>query len=111
MSLAIRGVDGGVRIDVTVVPRAARTGLGGTRQGRLVLRVTAPPVDDAANEAVRALVARLVGVPRRAVTIVRGASARQKTLDVRGATVEAARRALNARAGTAGASGSPTRGW
>ena len=42
----------GVRIDVRVIPRARRAGIDGVRDGRLVVRVTAPPVDGAANDAI-----------------------------------------------------------
>jgi hypothetical protein len=53
---------------VRVIPRARRDEVGGERAGRLLVRTTAAPVDDAANEAVRRLVAAHRGVaapPRR----------------------------------------------
>ena len=70
------------RLDIRVVPRSSRDAIDGTRDGRLVVRVTAPPVDDAANEAVVRLIAGTLGVARRDVRIVSGATARNKSVDV-----------------------------
>jgi uncharacterized protein (TIGR00251 family) len=56
----------------------------GPHGDRLKVQIAAPPVDGAANAAVVALVAELAGVPRRAVTLVRGESGRRKTLRVTG---------------------------
>ena len=54
--------------------------MGGRRDGALVVRVSAPPVEGAANEAVIEAVARALGVPRAAVTIERGHRGRRKVL-------------------------------
>jgi uncharacterized protein YggU (UPF0235/DUF167 family) len=70
-----------VRIDVRVIPRASRTGLE-VRDGRLIVRVTAPPVDSAANLAVLEAMARALEVPKRALRIVRGETGRNKTIEI-----------------------------
>jgi hypothetical protein len=69
-----------IRFDVVVIPRAARTAVGGRRGGALVVRVSAPPVEGAANEAVVEAVARALGLPRGAVAIERGQRGRRKVL-------------------------------
>lgn len=69
-------------IAVRVIPRARRDEVGGERDGRLLVRTTAPPVDDAANEAVRRLIAAHLGVPRRRVTLLSGHRSRDKVLRV-----------------------------
>lgn len=51
---------------------------------RLKARLTAPPVDGAANEALVALLAERLGIPKRQVVIVRGATSRQKVVEVVG---------------------------
>lgn len=79
-----RDAAGGARIDVRVTPRAPRTAVEGVRDGRLLLRVTAPPVDAAANDAVVALLARALDVPKRDITIVLGLQARLKTIQIAG---------------------------
>jgi uncharacterized protein len=72
-----------VRVEVRVIPRARRDEVAGERAGRLLVRTVAAPVDGQANEAVRALVARYLGVPLRNVEIERGFRSRDKTLVVR----------------------------
>lgn len=63
-------------------PRSQREGIEGLRDGRLVVRVNAPPVDDRANAAVIELVAREFGVARSAVTLTQGGKSRSKTLSL-----------------------------
>jgi uncharacterized protein (TIGR00251 family) len=84
-----------VRISVHVQPRAARSEIVGLHGAALKVRLQAPPVDGAANEALVALLADRLGVARRAVKVVAGASSRAKTVEVEG-TTEAAVRALAA---------------
>ena len=74
----------GVRIDTRVTPRASRNTIDGVREGRLVIKVTAPPVDHAANAAVIELLADALQVPRRSVTIVAGEQSRSKSFAVAG---------------------------
>jgi len=54
------------------------------REGMLVVRVTAPPVDGAANEALVRLLAKLLDVARSDVTVVSGKTARTKVVEVAG---------------------------
>lgn len=70
-------------LEIRVVTRASRDEVGGERAGRLVVRTTAPPVDDRANRAVCKLVADHLGVPARRVEIVAGHHARDKVLRIR----------------------------
>jgi uncharacterized protein (TIGR00251 family) len=73
-----------VRLDVRLQPRAGRDEIVGRRNGRLLVRVTAPPVDDRANRALVKLMAKELGVPRSAVRIASGARSRDKTLEIEG---------------------------
>ena len=70
-------------ITVRVLPRSSRNTLE-WEQGMLKVRLTAPPVDGAANEALVALLAERLGIPKRAIQIVRGATSRQKTVEITG---------------------------
>jgi uncharacterized protein (TIGR00251 family) len=79
-----RVFDGGLDLLVWVAPRASRPGLGPLHGERLRAAVSAPPVDGAANEALRALVAEALEVGRGAVSIVQGATGRNKTVRVSG---------------------------
>ena len=73
-------------VPVRVIPRSSRTRLAGIRDGRLLVRLSAPPVDGAANEGLGALLTKRLGVPRRAVRIVSGERARQKGVLIEGVT-------------------------
>jgi len=71
-----------VRLNVRVIPRAGKTALAGERGGALVVRLAAPPVEGAANEALIDFLARHFHVPRRAVRILRGARSRDKLVEI-----------------------------
>lgn len=74
-----------VRLAVRVRPGAAREGLQGRLgDGTLRLAVTAPPEGGRANQAVETLLAGVLGLPRARVTVVRGAAARAKVVEVDG---------------------------
>jgi uncharacterized protein (TIGR00251 family) len=79
---------------IRVQPRAKRTEVAGERGQAIVIRVSAPPLDGRANEAVCKLLAQRLGVPTRAVRVVRGEKARDKVVRVDGIDGEAARREL-----------------
>jgi uncharacterized protein YggU (UPF0235/DUF167 family) len=79
---------------VRVQPRASRAGLAGERDGALVVRLTASPVEGEANAALLRFLGRLLDVPPSSIKIVRGASARDKLLHVEGATAETLRRRI-----------------
>ncbi|MGQ0646350.1 MAG: DUF167 domain-containing protein [Gemmatimonadaceae bacterium] len=81
--------DGAIRFSVRVQPRASRTEVAGLYGDALRVRVQAPPVDGAANEALSAFLAESLGVPRRDVRIVAGGTARTKVVEVLGARREA----------------------
>jgi uncharacterized protein len=72
------------RIVVRLQPRARRNELVGVRDGVLLARVSAPPVDGRANLALCRLIARRAGVAASSVTIVRGQRSRDKLVAVRG---------------------------
>ena len=75
-------------------PRAARTELAGPHGGALRVRLTAPPVDGAANEALVRFLAERLDVPRSAVRLEAGATGRSKLVTVEGIDVETAARRL-----------------
>lgn len=89
MTLRIE-IDGdAVIFGVRVAPRASRNKVLGVHDSCLKVSLTAPPVDGAANAALKKLLAKLLGVPKSSITILRGATGRQKRLRVEG--VEAAK--------------------
>ena len=79
-------------------PRASRSEIVGERDGALVVRVTAPPVDGKANTALCALLARAAGVAPSRVAVTRGHTGRDKVVRVEGLDDAALRIALRLRA-------------
>jgi len=78
-------------IAVHVQPGAKRSGAAGLHGGALKLRIAAPPVEGKANDALIAFIAGALGVPRRAVSVVKGASSREKRVLVADASADPAR--------------------
>ena len=74
----------GIAIAVRVTPRSSRESLAAGTHDHFAARLTAPPVEGAANAALVPLVAKTFGVSKSAVTIVAGDTARLKRLQVRG---------------------------
>ena len=87
-------VGGGVRLALRVIPRSPKTVVGGVRDGRLIVRVTAPPVDDAANRAVIDALADHFRLPRGSIRIVSGQTSRNKTVEISGVSASAIRALL-----------------
>ena len=82
------------RFAVHVQPRAKRTEVAGMHGGAVKIRLAAPPVDGAANDALRRFLAERLCVPRAAVRVVAGAASRDKLIEVDGLSAEDARRTL-----------------
>lgn len=76
----------GVILEVHVQPGAGRTGLVGVHGEALKLAVRARPADGAANREVTSLIADLLGLPPRAVTIISGSRSRRKQVLIGGVT-------------------------
>jgi len=77
----------GIALAVRVTPRSSRDILAAGTDDHFAARLAAPPVDGAANDALIALVARVFEVPKRAVTLVAGDTARLKRLQISGDAV------------------------
>ncbi len=72
------------RIRVRITPRAGRDAIAGWRGETLLVRVAAPPVEGEANAALVRLLARTLGLPKSAVSVIVGAKGREKTVAVEG---------------------------
>lgn len=84
-----------VRFAVHVQPRSNRTGIDGMHGDALRVRVNAPPVDGAANDAVIEVLSEALSVAKRAVIIIGGLTSRSKVVEVREMTAAAMRARLN----------------
>lgn len=74
----------GVEIEVRVIPRAGRSAVAGERDGRVLIRLSAPPVDGAANDALIEFLASLFDCAKRQIRIVSGEKSRSKRVAVTG---------------------------
>ena len=86
----------GVVLTVKAVPRAAKSEIAGVDDEWLRVRIKAPPVDGKANEAIVKFFAALFSLPKGAVSIISGDTARLKRVKISGMTAEKARNALHA---------------
>ena len=77
-----------ITLNVRVIPRARKTECAGFRDDVLVMRIAAPPVEGAANDALIGFFTSALRIPRRAVRIVSGDRGRQKRLAIDGVTHE-----------------------
>jgi uncharacterized protein (TIGR00251 family) len=78
----------GLQLAVKLQPRASKNEIDGPLCNELKIKVTAPPVDAAANQALVELLAEKLDCPRGAVRIVRGHTSRHKTLAIAGLSAE-----------------------
>ena len=83
-----------MRLSLRVQPRASRNEIVGWQDATLKLRVTAPPVDGAANAAIARLLARALGVSPSSISVVKGHQAREKIVEVAGLGAAEIRRRL-----------------
>lgn len=79
---------GSVSFEVVVVPRASRSKIAGLHDGRLKVTLAAAPVDGEANEELRKVLAKALGVPKRAVQITHGEHSKHKTVQVNDVAIE-----------------------
>jgi hypothetical protein len=88
MAVAVINLANTIRFNVHVQPRASRNEIAGERDGALRVRLTAPPVDNAANEALVELLAKALRTARRDIRIVGGATSRRKVVEIDGVTAD-----------------------
>jgi uncharacterized protein (TIGR00251 family) len=91
----IRDTATGVEIDIRVIPCARKTEVSGQRDGKVLVRVAAPPVENAANEELIGFLAEALSVPRRSIRLVRGEHSRSKVVAVTGVSAQLVRECLH----------------
>jgi hypothetical protein len=94
MSPIVQATKDGTVLSIRVQPNASRTECAGLHGEALKIRVAAPPVDGAANEAVTGFLAEELGVPRASVSVQSGAGARSKRVLVKGLSPDQVRARL-----------------
>ena len=82
----LRDIAGGCEADLLIQPRASKTGIAGEHDGRLKIRLAAPPVDGAANEELIRWLSDVLGIPKRNIALVSGETGRRKRVQLMGIT-------------------------
>ena len=72
-----------IEFKVYVLPRSSRTAIVGSHKNALKIKLTAPPVDGAANKQCIEVLAKALGVPKSSLSIVTGQSSRSKRIRLR----------------------------
>lgn len=86
--LQVRVTATGLEIRLHVQPRGKRSEVSGIHNGALKVKVTAPPVDDAANRAIVEFFSDQLGISKSALRIISGLKSRDKTLQVNGLSLQ-----------------------
>jgi len=73
----------GLTFDIQVIPHASRAEIAGVQEGALKVKVTAPPMEGAANEACIKLLARELGLKKSQMEISSGVKSRKKTVMIK----------------------------
>lgn len=78
----------GITFNVKVIPRAKRNEIVGIESDAVKIRLSAPPVEGRANDALVKFLAEVLRIPRAQIEIVRGETSRHKVVRVRGVSLE-----------------------
>jgi uncharacterized protein (TIGR00251 family) len=74
----------GIRFEVKVQPRSARNQINGEVEGVLKVKLTAPPVDGEANQALINFFSKSLGIPKKDVILLKGETSRNKLIEIKG---------------------------
>jgi uncharacterized protein len=83
----VTSVNGRLRLNVHVQPRASRTEIAGVHGTALKVRLHAPPVDGAANDELIDFLSKKLNVPKRSISILAGQSSRAKIIEIEGVSI------------------------
>ncbi len=84
LAAALRSAKGGTLLPVSLQPRASRDEMGPPSEGRLKLRLTAPPVEGRANQALLEFLSELLQTPKSRLSLAGGEKSRRKTVMILG---------------------------
>jgi len=84
VSLRINPLGDGICLEIQVQPRSSRNQIVGEQEGRLKIKLTAPPVEGEANQALINFLAGILDLPKRNISLLRGESSRHKLIAIIG---------------------------
>lgn len=92
----IEEIKGGVRLHLFIQPKSSKNQIVGPHNGMLKIKIAAPPVDGEANSTLIEYLSKFFKVPKRNITLVKGDTGRQKTVDIEGVTLKDANELVTA---------------
>ena len=95
MNKAIKQKTEGISIEVTVQPKSSRNEVAGILGDTIKIKLTAPPVDGKANDALIVFLSKVLGVSKSSISITRGETGRHKTIFIIGISAQTAEIKLN----------------
>ncbi|MEW6108165.1 MAG: DUF167 domain-containing protein [Nitrospirota bacterium] len=84
MKIPFNKTKDGITIEVKVEPRSSRKGIAGVMDNLLKVKLTAPPVGNAANEQLIELISEETGIGKSSIRIIRGRTSKKKVIEIRG---------------------------
>lgn len=86
--LRITETENGIRFEVKVQPKSSQNQITGIVEGVMKIRLTSPPVDGKANQALINMLSKIVDVPKKSITIIRGETSTNKLIQISGVDKE-----------------------
>ncbi|MFM6928341.1 MAG: DUF167 domain-containing protein [Bdellovibrio sp.] len=90
----IEEIKGGVRLHLFIQPKSSKNEIVGPHNGMLKIKINAPPVDGEANQELIAFLSKFFKIAKREITLVKGETGRQKTVDIAGVDLNTAKEKL-----------------
>lgn len=84
MEIPFKKINDGIIINVKVVPRSSKKGITGIVDNLLKIKLTAPPVGNAANEQMIEVLSEETGIKKSSIMIIRGTTSRKKVIKIKG---------------------------
>jgi len=79
-------ISGGIELHLRVIPRASKNVIQGLHDGALKIRLTTPPVDGKANQALVKFLSKTLKISKTQIKLTQGETSRNKTLRISGIT-------------------------
>ncbi|KUG02705.1 hypothetical protein ASZ90_019899 [hydrocarbon metagenome] len=82
--LNISEIPGGIRLEIKVQPRSSKNQIAGKQEGALKIKLTAPPVEGEANQALINFLSAFLKIPKRNINLIKGETSRHKLVEIQG---------------------------
>ncbi len=84
MQIPFKKTGDGVQIEIKVEPRSSKKRISGVMDNILKVKLTAPPVGNAANEQLIELISKETGIKKSSIRIIKGLTSKRKIIEIKG---------------------------